>query len=208
MSPASTRSDGARRERHREIQHLGVETAVVIGGNIFRGVAGSKGMDQPRRLHGMLATVINPGAAGCARNSGVCDAGHDRYRDAGGGRASSGAARCAIWKKAASWCSRRHRHPYFTTDTAAALGHGDAGDVILKAMKVDGIYTADPLTDLATRFDRISYLRSSTRGSSHGYHSHHPAWTQSPSDHRLQPEDAGNLKRRDGRAYRLARPAG
>ena len=51
-------------------------------------------------------------------------------------------------------------NPYFTTDTAAALRAMEIkADVIFKATKVDGIYTADPMTDpTATRFDRISYL--------------------------------------------------
>jgi uridylate kinase len=51
--------------------------------------------------------------------------------------------------------------PYFTTDTAAALRAMEVkAEVILKGTKVDGIYTADPVTDpTATRYDRISYLQ-------------------------------------------------
>ena len=50
-------------------------------------------------------------------------------------------------------------NPYFTTDSAAALRASEIGaDVLMKATKVDGIYTADPMKDkTATRFDRISY---------------------------------------------------
>ena len=52
-------------------------------------------------------------------------------------------------------------NPYFTTDTAAALRAMEIkADVIMKATKVDGIYTADPMKDpTATRYDRISYLQ-------------------------------------------------
>src|SRR5688500_17146591 len=57
-------------------------------------------------------------------------------------------------------------NPYFTTDTAAALRAMEMkADVILKGTKVDGIYTADPMTDpAATKYDRISYLQVLERG--------------------------------------------
>ena len=58
-------------------------------------------------------------------------------------------------------------NPYFTTDTAAALRAMEIkADVILKGTKVDGIYTADPMIDkTATKYDDISYLKCSSRGS-------------------------------------------
>src|SRR5215831_17328962 len=103
-----------------EIQTMGVETAIVIGGgNIFRGVAASaRGMDRATADYmGMLATVINALALQDALEQG-------RVVVFGAGTGN----------------------PYFSTDTAAALRAMEIkADVILKATKVDGIYDADPL---------------------------------------------------------------
>jgi uridylate kinase len=146
------------------IRALDVAVGLVIGGgNIFRGVAGAtKGMDRVTADHmGMLATMINALALQDAlEQKGVQT------------RTLSG---IEMPKVAESYIRRRAvRHlekgrvvifgsgtgnPYFSTDTAAALRANEINaEVVMKATKVDGIYTADPMTDPgATRFDRISY---------------------------------------------------
>jgi uridylate kinase len=148
-----------------EIQQLGVETAVVIGGgNLFRGLAASaKGMDRATADYmGMLATVINALAL------------QDALEHQG---APTRVATAIEMRAVAEPFIRRRavRHlekgrivvfaagtgnPYFTTDTAAALRAMEMkADVILKGTKVDGIYTADPMVDkTATKYDDISYL--------------------------------------------------
>jgi len=149
-----------------EIQAMGVETAIVIGGgNIFRGVAASaRGMDRATADYmGMLATVINALA----------------LQDALEQQNVVTRVVTAIEMRAVAEPFIRRRairhlekgrvvvfgagtgNPYFSTDTAAALRAMEIkADVILKATKVDGIYDADPmLVPTATRFDRISYLQ-------------------------------------------------
>jgi uridylate kinase len=149
-----------------EIQGMGVETAIVIGGgNIFRGVAASaQGMDRATADYmGMLATVINALA----------------LQDALEQQNVVTRVVTAIEMRAVAEPFIRRRairhlekgrvvvfgagtgNPFFSTDTAAALRAMEIkADVILKGTKVDGIYTADPLTDpAATRFDRISYFQ-------------------------------------------------
>ena len=149
-----------------EIQQLGVQTAVVIGGgNLFRGLAASaKGMDRATADYmGMLATVINALALQDAlEHHGV------------GTRVASAIEMRAVAEPFIRRRAVRHLekgrvvvfaagtgNPYFTTDTAAALRAMEMkADVILKATKVDGIYTADPMIHPeATKYDRISYLR-------------------------------------------------
>ena len=97
-------------------------------------------------------------------------------------------------------------NPYFTTDTAAALRAMEIkAEVILKATKVDGIYTADPMIDpTATRYDRISYLQVlEQRLQGDGRHGHLALHGQQAADRRLQPADAGqHPARRHGRADR------
>src|SRR5579872_6687261 len=149
-----------------EIQSLGVETAIVIGGgNIFRGVAASaRGMDRATADYmGMLATVINALAL------------QDALEQVG---VVTRVVTAIEMRAVAEPFIRRRviRHlekgrvvvfgagtgnPYFSTDTAAALRAMEIkADVILKATKVDGIYDADPmLNPAASRFDRISYLQ-------------------------------------------------
>jgi len=148
-----------------EIQRLGVETAIVIGGgNIFRGVAAStRGMDRATGDYmGMLATVINALALQDALESqGVVT----RVLSAIEMRA---VAEPFIRRRAIRHLEKGRAvifgagtgNPYFTTDTAAALRALEIkADVIMKATKVDGIYTADPMKDpAAQRYDRISYL--------------------------------------------------
>jgi len=146
------------------VADLGVEIGVVIGGgNIFRGVAGTAtGMDRATADYmGMLATVMN----GMALSDAMRQAGLNarvqsalnieqvvepyirgkaiRYLEEG---------RVVIFAAGTG-------NPFFTTDTAAALRGSEIGaEIVLKATKVDGIYTADPKKDAsATRFDRISF---------------------------------------------------
>jgi uridylate kinase len=148
-----------------EIQQLGVQTAVVIGGgNLFRGLAASaRGMDRATADYmGMLATVINALALQDAlEHHGVPT------------RVASAIEMRAVAEPFIRRRAVRHLekgrvvvfaagtgNPYFTTDTAAALRAMEMkADVILKATKVDGIYTADPMTNPdATKYDEISYL--------------------------------------------------
>ena len=149
-----------------EIQGLGVETAIVIGGgNIFRGLAAStRGMDRATADYmGMLATVINALALQDAlEQQGVTT----RVVTAIEMRA---VAEPFIRRRAIRHLEKGRvvifaagtGNPYFTTDTAAALRAMEIkADVILKGTKVDGIYTADPMIDTAaTKYDTISYLQ-------------------------------------------------
>jgi uridylate kinase len=149
-----------------EIQQLGVQTAIVIGGgNIFRGLAASaKGMDRATGDYmGMLATVINALALQDAlEHQGVLT------------RVASAIEMRAVAEPFIRRRAIRHLekgrvvvfaagtgNPYFTTDTAAALRAMEMkADVILKGTKVDGIYTADPMTHPeATKLERMTYLQ-------------------------------------------------
>jgi uridylate kinase len=150
----------------REIQGLGVETAIVIGGgNIFRGLAASaRGMDRATADYmGMLATVIN----GLALQDALEQAGVlTRVVTAIEMRA---VAEPFIRRRAIRHLEKGRvvifaagtGNPYFTTDTAAALRAMEIkAEVILKGTKVDGIYTADPMIDkTATKYQSISYLQ-------------------------------------------------
>lgn len=149
----------------KEVKALGVEIAVVIGGgNIFRGVAGStKGMDRANADYmGMLATVINALALQDAlERKGV----FTRVLSA-----------IQMQELAEPYIRRRAmRHlekgrvvifaggtgnPYFTTDTAAALRAIEIGaEVILKATKVDGVYSSDPVKNKnAKKFETLRYI--------------------------------------------------
>jgi uridylate kinase len=149
-----------------EIQSLGVQTAVVIGGgNIFRGLAASaRGMDRSTGDYmGMLATVINALALQDAlEKNGV----PTRVLTAIEMRA---VAEPFIRRRAVRHLEKGRvvvfaagtGNPYFTTDTAAALRAMEIrAEVILKATKVDGIYSADPIKHSdAERYERISYLQ-------------------------------------------------
>jgi len=149
-----------------EIQSLGVQTAIVIGGgNIFRGLAASvRGMDRATADYmGMLATVINALALQDAlERQGVLT------------RTVAAIEMRAVAEPFIRRRAIRHLekgrvvifaagtgNPYFTTDTAAALRAMEIkAEVILKGTKVDGIYTADPVLDpTATMYDSISYLQ-------------------------------------------------
>jgi uridylate kinase len=149
----------------KEIRDLGVEVAIMIGGgNIFRGTQGTEaGMDRAAADQmGLLATVINGIALQDALEK--------------EGLFSRHVSAIEIKAVAEPFIRRRVvRHlekerivifsagigsPYFTTDTAAALRALEIrAQVILKATKVDGVYTADPMIDkTAKRFSVISYM--------------------------------------------------
>ena len=148
----------------KSIVDLGVQVGVVIGGgNIFRGVApGATGMDRAQADYmGMLATVMNALAL------------QDAMKTAGmNARVQSalnieqvvepyirGRAIRALEQGRTVIFAGGTGNPFFTTDTAAALRGAEIGaEIVLKATKVDGIYSADPKKDPhATRYDRISF---------------------------------------------------
>ena len=147
-----------------EVARIGVQVAVVIGGgNIFRGIAGgSAGMDRATADYmGMLATVMNALA----------------LADAMGKQGVTARVMSAIdiqqvvepyvRPKALQYLEEGKvvifaagtGNPFFTTDTAASLRGAEIGaEVVLKATKVDGVYTADPMKDpTATRYTRLSF---------------------------------------------------
>jgi len=150
---------------------LGVEPAVVIGGgNIFRGVQGSaQGMDRATADYmGMLATVMNALALKAAVEDHGVEArvlsaiemkeiAESYIR----GRAIAHLERGRVVIFAAGTGS-----PFFTTDTAAALRALEVGaEVLLKATKVDGVYSADPVRHPEAEFHRdLSYLEVLEKG--------------------------------------------
>lgn len=147
-----------------EIRRLGVELAVVIGGgNIFRGLAAaSSGMDRATADNmGMLATVMNALALSDALER------HDTVTRVLTAIEMRTVAEPFIRRRAIRHLEKGRvvlfaagtGNPYFTTDTAAALRAMEIrADVIMKATKVDGIFTADPATDpTATRLDALSH---------------------------------------------------
>jgi uridylate kinase len=154
-----------------EIQALGVEVGIVIGGgNIFRGVAASaKGMDRATGDYmGMLATVINALAMQDALEQ------NDVLTRVVTAIEMRAVAEPFIRRRAIRHLEKGRvvvfgagtGNPYFSTDTAAALRAMEIkADVILKGTKVDGIYDADPMIHpTASRFDRISYLQVLEQG--------------------------------------------
>jgi uridylate kinase len=149
----------------RAAHQLGIQIGIVIGGgNIFRGIQGAaRGIERATGdAMGMLATVMNSLAL------------RDALEDQGVPACIQTAvemhqiAEPFVRKKALQYLEDGRvvifaagtGHPFFTTDTAAALRAIEIGaDAILKATKVDGVYTADPVRDPnARRFERISYL--------------------------------------------------
>jgi uridylate kinase len=147
-----------------EVVRMGVETGIVIGGgNIFRGVAlGAAGMDRATADYmGMLATVMNALAL------------QDAFRHIGmASRVQSAlnieqVAEPYIRGKAMRYLEEGKvvifaagtGNPFFTTDTAAALRGMEMNvDIVLKATKVDGVYTDDPKTHPeAMRYKRLSF---------------------------------------------------
>jgi uridylate kinase len=149
----------------KEIYEYGLQIAIVIGGgNIFRGLsAAAKGMERASADYmGMLATVLNALALqNTLENKGVAT----RVQSAIEMREL---AETYIRRRAVRHLEKNRvvifaagtGNPYFTTDTAAALRAMEIGaDVIMKATKVDGVYSADPVTDSsAVKYDRLSYI--------------------------------------------------
>src|SRR5690606_20733702 len=148
----------------KEVIELGVQVAIVIGGgNIFRGVApAAEGMDRATADYmGMMATVMNALAL------------QDAMRHVGlTARVQSAlnieqVAEPYIRGKAIRYLEEGRivifgagtGNPFFTTDTAAALRGMEMNvDIVLKATKVDGVYTADPKTDpAAVRYEKLSF---------------------------------------------------
>ena len=149
----------------KSVTELGVEVCIVVGGgNIFRGVSGaSAGMDRASADYmGMLATVMNA----LAMQSALEEIGAQT-------RVLSAIPMQSVSEPYIRRRAARHMekgrivifaagtgNPFFTTDTAAALRASEmACDALLKATKVDGVYSADPETDTdAKRFDTLGYL--------------------------------------------------
>ena len=148
----------------KKLQSKNIQIGIVIGGgNIFRGMSeAANGMDRvPADYMGMLATIMNAVALQSALEKNECDT---RVMSA-----------LSITQLAEPYIRRRAtRHleknrivifaggtgnPYFTTDTAAVLrGIEINADIIIKATKVDGIYTADPMKDQnAKKYDQLSF---------------------------------------------------
>ncbi len=148
----------------KEVSELGVQIAVVIGGgNIFRGVApAAQGMDRATADYmGMLATVINALALADAMNHAGLIA---RVQSA---LPIEPVVEPYIRGKALRYLEEGRvvvfaagtGNPFFTTDTAAALrGREVDAQIVLKATKVDGVYTADPMKDkTATRYTKLTF---------------------------------------------------
>ena len=147
-----------------DVSKLGIQVAVVIGGgNIFRGAGlAESGIDRVTCDHmGMLATVVNSLALQDALESIDADARvmsavsvHDVCEDYIRRRAIR-----HLEKGRVVICAGGTGNPFFTTDTAAALRAIEIGaDIVLKATKVDGVYSADPVKDpSAVRFDQLGY---------------------------------------------------
>jgi len=153
-----------------EVTRVGVQVAVVIGGgNIFRGVAGgSVGMDRATADYmGMLATVMNALAlADTMRQEGMTA----RVMSA---IAIDQVVEPYVRPKALQYLEEGKvvvfaagtGNPFFTTDTAAALRGAEIGaEVVLKATKVDGVYTDDPMKNPnATRYHKLAFDEAISR---------------------------------------------
>jgi uridylate kinase len=143
----------------------GVQIAIVIGGgNIFRGIQGeARGIERASGDYmGMLATVINSLALQDSledRDVPVCVQTAITMRQIAEPFVRKEALRHLNAGRVVIFAAGTG-HPFFTTDTAAALRAVEIGaDAMLKATKVDGVYSADPVNDpTAHRFDRITYL--------------------------------------------------
>jgi len=148
----------------KDVTQLGIQVAVVIGGgNIFRGAGlAQSGIDRVTGDHmGMLATVMNSLALQDALESVDVDARvmsaisvHDVCEDYIRRRAVR-----HLEKGRVVICAGGTGNPFFTTDTAAALRAIEIGaDIVLKATKVNGVYSADPVKEPgATLFEQLGY---------------------------------------------------
>lgn len=148
----------------KSVADVGIDVGIVIGGgNLFRGIeVAGKGMDRVTGDYlGMTATIMNSVAFQSALESAGLDT-----------RVLSAITMAQLTEPYIRRRAIRHLekgrvvicaggtgNPYFTTDTAAVLRGIEIGaDVILKGTKVDGVYSADPVTDPgATRFEHLSY---------------------------------------------------
>ncbi len=161
ISPEAVQSMAA---QIREVRDLGVQVVLVVGGgNIFRGLSGSKrGIERATGDYmGMLATIINALALQDALEKiGVAT----RVQSA---ITMAQVAETFIRRRAVRHLEKGRvvifgggtGNPYFSTDTAAALRANEIGaEVVLKATKVDGIYDSDPkLNPKAKRYAQIRY---------------------------------------------------
>jgi uridylate kinase len=147
-----------------EVVELGTEVGIMVGGgNLFRGATGAlSGMDRANAdSMGMLATVMNALALRDALNRAGLDA-----------RVQTAVSIAHVGEAFERESAIRHLekgrvvifgggtgNPFFTTDTAAALRAAEIGaDLMLKATKVDGVYTADPKKDpKATRYASLTF---------------------------------------------------
>jgi uridylate kinase len=166
QSPYGISNDAARRisQGIKDFVDHGIEVGIVIGGgNIFRGIEGGKlGIAKtPSDQMGMLATIINAIALQQAL---------EQYNIAAvvmSAIACQGIVEPYSWKQALQHLERKRvlifaggtGNPYFTTDTAAALRAAEINaQILLKATKVDGIYSKDPLKyPDATRYEKLTY---------------------------------------------------
>jgi uridylate kinase len=154
----------------KEVVEMGTEVGIVVGGgNLFRGATGAlSGMDRATAdSMGMLATVMNALALKDALMAAgvparvqtavtIAHVGEPFERDSAVRHLEAG--RVVIFGGGTG-------NPFFTTDTASALRGAEIGaDLMLKATKVDGVYTADPKRDpTATRYDSLSFDEAITR---------------------------------------------
>lgn len=151
----------------RAVHEMGVEIGIVIGGgNIWRGLTAShRGMERTTADYmGMLATVIN----GLAIQAAIEELGiQTRVQTA---IRMDSVAESFIRRRAVKHLADGRivifvagtGNPFFSTDTAAALRANEIGaDILLKATKVDGIYSADPMKDpTATRYERLTHAEA------------------------------------------------
>lgn len=164
--PISWKTLGKICEQVKEIHEMGVQVCIVIGGgNIFRGLSGSKdkGVDRTTGDYmGMLSTVINGLAfMECLEKMNV----HTRVQTS---IPMNQVAEPFILRRAIRHLEKKRvvifvagtGNPYFSTDTTAALRASEIqADIIMKATKVDGIYDKDPMKhDDAVRYTQISYI--------------------------------------------------
>ena len=154
-----------------QARQLGAEIAVVLGGgNLFRGAQlAAAGMDRVTADHmGMLATCMNALALRDAllRRGLPAQAWSGMAVDRVLPAYQVNAVRAALDDAQIAVLAGGTGNPFFTTDTAACLrGLELRAERILKATKVDGVYTADPVTDAkALRFDELSFDEALGRG--------------------------------------------
>ncbi len=154
----------------KQIHEFGIEIAIVVGGgNIFRGMKGAeKGIERATADHmGMLATIINALAlqAACEKIG--------LFTRVQSAIEMHSIAEPYIRRRAVRHLEKKRivifaggtGNPYFTTDTTASLRAVETGcEVILKATKVDGVYSSDPKKDpAAKRYSKVSFNESMTR---------------------------------------------